>query len=159
MSDQPLLTSWSEYAAAVERTLAHATRSIAIFDRDLSALQLERAGTISSLTRFLRSSPGLTLRIAVQAASPLRDRHPRLMELLRVFAHNLHIVETPSHLANLSDSMLLVDDASAVIRFHQDHARSKEIVLDPEACKPYCRRFEDIWTEGGTPISATVAGL
>ena len=93
------------------------------------------------------------------AASPLRDRHPRLMELLRVFAHKLHIVETPSHLANLSDSMLLVDDGSAVIRFHHDHARSKEILLDPEACKPYCRRFEDIWTEGGTPISATVAGL
>lgn len=159
MSDQPLLTSWSEYAAAVERTLAHAKHAIAIFDPDLSSLQLERAGIIGSLTRLLRSSPTSTVRIAVQTASPLRSHHPRLMELLRVFAHNLHIVETPPHLARLSDSMLLVDDTSALIRFHYDHARSKEIILDPEACKPYCRRFDEIWAEGGTPISATVAGL
>ncbi|MBK8523622.1 MAG: hypothetical protein IPL58_05555 [Betaproteobacteria bacterium] len=78
---------------------------------------------------------------------------------VRVFAHNFHVIETPPHLANLSDAILLVDDASALIRFHRDHARSKEIFADPEACKPYHRRFEDIWNEGGNAVSATTAGL
>jgi hypothetical protein len=159
MSDTPLLTSWTDYSAAVERLLAHASRSVAIFDHDLSSLRLEHPATIAALTRLLRSSPAASLRIAVQAASPLRTHHPRLMDLLRLFAHNFHVVETPPHLANLADSMLLVDDVSAVIRFHRDHARSKEIIADPEACKPYYRRFDDIWNEGGTPVSAMTAGL
>jgi hypothetical protein len=159
MNDAPLLTSWSEYSAAVERQLGNARRSIVIFDRDLASLQLERPGTIASLTRLLHSSPAATLRIALQTAGLLQARQPRLLELLRTFAHNFHVVETPPHLANLSDSMLIVDNSSALIRFHNDHARSKEIIGDPEACKPYCRRFDEIWDEGGTPISATVAGL
>lgn len=159
MSDIPLLTSWSEYSVAVERQLGSARHSIAIFDRDLASLQLERAGTIASLTRLLHSSPSATLRIALQTADLLHARQPRLLELLRVFAHNLHVVETPPHLAKLSDAMLIVDNASALIRFHNDHARSKEIISDAEACKPYCRRFDEIWNEGGTPVSATVAGL
>lgn len=159
MSNTPLLTTWSEYSAAVERLLAHASRSVAIFDHDLSSLRLEHPATIASLARLLRASPASSLRIAVQTAGPLRTHHPRLMELLRVFAHNFHVIETPPHLANLSDAILLVDDASALIRFHRDHARSKEIFADPEACKPYHRRFEDIWSEGGSAISATTAGL
>lgn len=159
MSDRPLLTSWHEYSAAVERLLAHASHSVAIFDRDLSSLQLERASVNASLTRLLRSSPAASLRIAVQAAAPLRNHHPRLQELLRTFAHNLHIVETPPHLASLSDSILLVDNTSALVRFHHDHARCKELINDPEACKPYCRRFEEIWAEGGAPVSTTIAGL
>lgn len=159
MSDRPLLTSWSEYSTAVERLLAQAEHSVAIFDRDLSSLQLERPTVIASLTRLLQSSPSASLRIAIQAPAALRTRHPRLMELLRTFAHKLQIVEMPEHLAHLSDSMLLVDGTSALIRFHRDHARSKELIKDPEACKPYFRRFEDIWMEGGSPISASTAGL
>jgi hypothetical protein len=159
MSDTHLLTSWSEYSTAVERMLGNVRHSVVIFDRDLSSLQLERAGTIASLTRLLRSSPSAALRISVQTAGLLRTRQPRLLELLRTFAHNFHAVETPPHLAHLSDAMLIVDSTSALIRFHNDHARSKEIINDPEACKPYCRRFDEIWNEGGATISATTAGL
>lgn len=159
MSETHLLASWSEYSAAVDRMLGNARHSVVIFDRDLASLRLERAGTIASLTRLLRSSPSASLRISVQTAGLLRTHQPRLLELLRVFAHNFHAVETPPHLAHLSDVMLIVDNSSALIRFHNDHARSKEIINDPESCKPYCHRFDEIWNEGGISVSATIAGL
>ncbi len=155
----PLITSWTEYAAVAERLLGHAQHTLVIFDRDLLPLHLERPAQIASLTRFLHTSPMSRLRIAVHSADALRNQHPRLLDLLCNFAHKFQVQEIPPHLANLSDSLLIADGESALIRFHCDHARSKEILADAEACKPYAKRFEDIWNEGGTPISATVAGL
>ena len=55
--------------------------------------------------------------------------------------------------------MLLADDTSALIRFHQDHARSKKVIGDAEACKPYQRRFDELWSKAGTQVSATTVGL
>lgn len=159
MAEQPLITSWTDYAEAGDRLLSRAAHSIAIFDHDLSSLRLERPSVIASLTRFLRTNPSSTLRVVVHTADALRTRHPRLMDLLGVFAHKFQVFETPSHLANLSDSMLLIDQESGLIRFHYDHARSKEIVADPVSLKPYCKRFEDIWAERGTPVSASTTGL
>jgi hypothetical protein len=159
MSPSPLITSWTEYAAVAERLLGLAQRTLVIFDRNLLSLHLERPTQIASLTRFLRTSPMSELRIAVHSAEPLRNQHPRLLDLLRSYAHKFHVQEIPPHLSNLSDSMLIADGESALIRFHCDYARSKEIAADTEACKPYVKRFEDIWSEGGSPVSATVAGL
>lgn len=156
---QDLITSWTDYAAAAHRMLGRATRTIAIFDHDLSALRLENPAVIASLTGFLRTSPLTSLRIAVQDSRPLLTAHPRLLSLLDTFAHKLHVVETPAHLAALADSLLIVDGDSALVRFHRDHARSKEIVADTVACEPYRRRFDDIWAETGTPVSARSTGL
>lgn len=159
MATENLLTSWAEYSTAADELLPLARHSIAIFDHDLSSLRLETPGHHATLLHFLRSTPGAILRIAVQNVDPTRRNSPRLMELLRLFAHSFQLVETPPHLANLADSLLLIDDDKALIRFHRDHARSKNILGDAEACQPYRKRFEDIWNEGGTPVSATTIGL
>ena len=159
MGTSELMTTWAEHDASVERLLPMARHSIAIFDRDLSCFRLESPMLHDHLVRFLRDHPGATLRIAVRQADALQRNSPRLMQLLRLFAHNFHLVETPPHLAHLSDSMLLVDDGHALIRFHHDFARCREIVGDAEACQPYRKRFEEIWNDGCTPISATTIGL
>lgn len=159
MNESALITSWAEYAATAERLLHQARNTILILDRDLGSLHLDRPTQVACLSGFLRASPRAMLRIALHNSELLRHHHPRLMELLRTFAHNFQVQELPPHLANLSDAMLIVDDQSALIRFHQDHARSKELVSDAEACKPYRKRFDDIWAEGGTSVSATTIGL
>lgn len=159
MASERLLTSWGEYETAIGQILPLAQHSVAIFDRDLTTLRLERPSVSEALAAFLRRSPDALLRIAVQSAQPLRERSPRLLQMLRWSAHNFHLVEVPPHLARLSDTMLLVDGEHGIIRFHQDHPRGKEILSTPEGCQPYYQRFEEIWAEGGTPISATTLGL
>jgi len=153
-----LLTSWGEYDAAVGRVLPAARRSLLIFDRDLQVLALEQAARHELLAGFLRQ-PDSELRVVVLSAQPVLSRCARLLGLLRTFAHHFQLVEAPPHLGHLSDSMLIADGENAVIRFHRDHPRSKEIIADAEACKPYLKRFDEIWAEGGTPISATTLGL
>lgn len=152
------MTSWGEYDAAIDEALADARLAIDIFDLDLVALKLETPGRHEALAAFLRR-PDACLRIAVQSSRPVLDRCPRLLTLLRLHAHHFRLQETPPHLASLADSLLLVDGVGGVVRFHHDHARSKSIADDAEACKSYCKRFEEIWNEGGTPLSATTLGL
>lgn len=159
MTSERLLTSWGEYETAIGQLLPLAQHSVAIFDSDLIALQLEKLPVSAALAAFLSRSPDAQLRIAVQSAQPARERCPRLMQMLRWSAHKFHFVEVPQHLAQLSDSLLLIDGEHGIIRFHQDHPRGKEILSSPEGCKPYNQRFEEIWAEGGTPIGATTLGL
>ena len=53
---------------------------------------------------------------------PLQQRHPILQELLTTYSHNSAVQQTPEHLAHLRDSMILVDDAHALIRFDRNAA-------------------------------------
>lgn len=158
MSMGPIINSWTEYAGLAEQLLGEATQSIDIFDSDLSALHLDRPAQIAQLSDFLKKSPAATLRIALHRAAPLRDQHPRLMELMRIYAHKFHVREIPAHLTHLADCMLIVDRRSVLVRFHHDHPRCREI-RDDEASKPYGKRFDEIWAEGGTAVSAYTTGL
>jgi len=158
MSSERLMTSWGEYDAAIGRQLSAARHTILIFDRDLQTLNVERPARAEVLAAFL-SQPDSRLCIVVQSVQLIRQHGARLLSLLRLHAHHFELVEAPPQLASLNDSMLLVDGESAVIRFHRDQPRSKEIVADPEACSPYLKRYEDIRAEGGTPIGATTLGL
>lgn len=159
MTKLPLITSWADYSVAGARIIAGARRSLVIFDRDLCALRLEDAANIAALAAFLSLPESTALRIVVRDSEPLRYRQPRTLKLLQSFSHRLEIREAPEHLLRLSDSLLIADACNGLVRFHDDHARSREIVADAEACQPYCQRFNDVWAEGGTPVSLTTLGL
>jgi hypothetical protein len=154
-----MITHWSEYGSAVQKILFLATRSIRIFDPDLARLGLETRENAFFLRRFLASAPHNSLQIVLRNAEPFRRDSPRLFELLRDFPHLMQVRECAPQLVNLTDAMLLSDDRHAVIRIHQDHARSRVVIDDAGACRSYHIRFDEILAEGGTPISATTLGL
>jgi len=159
MDNAPLITSWADYSAAAARIIAGARHSLVIFDRDLCALRLEDPANIAALTSFLKQPAATSLHIVLRDGELLRSRQPRTLKLLTTFAHRMKIHEAPEHLQRLPDSLLIADARNGLIRFHEDHARSREIPDDAEACQPYCQRFDDIWTEGGNPLGATPVGL
>lgn len=154
-----LITQWSEHDGAVQKILLLATRSLRIFDPDLARLGLESRESEFFLRRFLTSAPRNTLQIVLRNAEPFRRSSPRLFKLLADFPHALQVWECPPHLAHLTDAMFLADDRHALVRIHQDHARSRVIIDNADACRPYLTRFDDILREGGTPVGATTLGL
>lgn len=153
------MNSWSEQQAALDQLLALAGRTLAIYDRDLVRLKLDDPARIAALTRLLASDPNARLRIAVRDARHVRNHAPRLITLLRQHCHQMMVQETPENLAHLRDSMILADDGHTLVVFDQDQPRCKLILDDPAAIRPYLRRFDDLWQEGGTPVSASVLGL
>ena len=154
-----LITSWADYQTALDRLLAFASQKIRIYDEDLSSLKLESEPRQTHIKRILRAGHEDTLQIALRNASPFRQQHPVLLKLLSAYGHLAAVQETPPQLAHLRDSMILVDDKHALIRFERDLPRSKLLIDEIDEIRPYLTRFREIWTEGGESVSATTLGL
>jgi len=154
-----LITSWSAHHNALTQLLKLALKSVKIFDEDLEKLKLERADNCELFRQFLAADRRRIAQIFVKNPEPLRRNSPRLMQLLANHSSNLSIHVCPPHLGSLNDSMFIVDDRNALIRFHKDHVRSKIIGDDAEECAPYVNRFAEIQREGGEQVSATTLGL
>jgi hypothetical protein len=157
--NQGLITHWSEYRDAVQKVLLAATRSIRIFDPDLTRLGLESRENAFSLRCFLTAAPYNTLQIVLRNAKPFRNDSPRLFQLLVDFPHTVEVGECAPQLLKLTDAMVLADDCHALVRIHEDYARSRVVIDDVAACRPYLTRFDEILKAGRTSISATTLGL
>lgn len=154
-----LFNSWGEYQAAIDRVLALAEREIRIYDQDMIGLKLDSPSRLERLTRLLQSNRPDTLQVAVRDSEGLKRDCPRLMQLLTTYTHGMTVQQTPEHLAHLRDAMILIDGRHGLIRFDRDHPRSKLLIDENEELLPYLRRFEEIKSEGGTPLSITTLGL
>ena len=62
-------------------------------------------------------------------------------------------------MAHLRDSMLIIDDKHALIRFERDLPRSKLLVDEIDELKPYLNRFSELVSAGGEPIRTSTLGL
>ena len=154
-----IFTTWAEYGAAVTRVIDSADSSIKVFDRDLQRLPFERPEINAQLANFLRRRASNRIQIVVQDSGPLLRYGARLMRLLTSYGHNLQVILATEQTAALTDSLLIVDERHAVIRFHVEQARGKLIMDDAAETRPYAKRFADIVAEGGTAVSPGVPGL
>ncbi len=154
-----LITNWSEHDSFLQKILMLASKTLRIFDPDLSKLKLEQPGSAETLRLFLNADRQRTVSVVVKNAELFRRDCPRLMKLLATYPQNMAVIECPLHLASLNDSMLIADDKHALIRFHTDNVRSKAIIDNAEECIPYVYRFKEIMKEGGEQICATTLGL
>ncbi|MDR2186817.1 MAG: hypothetical protein LBE62_02050 [Azonexus sp.] len=154
-----LITTWNDYRTAFDRLLAEAQGKISFYDEDLSKPGFASPDRLDHLQRILRSGYDLALRLAVRHAASLPQREPGLMKLLGTYSHRAAAQETPPQLAHLRDSMFIVDDRHALIRFDRDQPRSKLLLDEAAEIRPYLQRFEEIWAEGGESIRPTTLGL
>ena len=154
-----LITSWADYQTAIDRLLAIATHHICVYDEDLATLKLDSRPRLEHIKRLLDAKHGDILRMAVRNASPLRHQHPLLQQLLTTYGHLTAAQETPSQIAHLRDSMIIVDGKHGLIRFERDMPRSKLLIDEADELRPYLARFEEIWTEGGVRITNSVTGI
>ena len=154
-----LITNWTDHDSYLQKILLLATRTLRIFDEDLTRLGLEKPENSLFLRRFLATDRHNSLTVVVRNADPFRRRSPRLMNLLSDFPNSMTFYECAPQLATLNDAMVLADSSHALIRFHEDHVRSKVVIDNADECRPHLLRFEEILKEGGTLISTTTLGL
>lgn len=159
MSSQSL-TTWNDYQQSIDQVLALATRTLSIFDADLSLFKLEDPARHAHLRRLLISREyGCRLTIIVQYADFVRQYCPRLLQLLSLHASALSIIEAPTDLASLQDSLLIADGRHLLVRFDRQQPRARLMIDAADDCAPYVARFAEIFAEGGQAISPTTLGL
>lgn len=154
-----LITTWTEHHCALQKVLLLASKTLRIFDDDLSKFKLESRENSEILQHFLTAKQENSLCIVLKNSRPVRCQSPRLMALLRNHPHQMSIVECPLHLASANNSLCLADDRHALVRIHHDQARARLVIDSAPDCSIYLQQFEAIADEGGEPISVTTLGL
>ena len=154
-----LITSWQDYQTAIDRLLFMACQKICIYDEDLGQLKLESALRLHQIKRILRAGHKESLQIIVRNAERLHNQSPLLIKLLSDFSHLATAQQSPPNMAHLRDSMLIIDDKHALIRFERDLPRSKLLVDEIDELKPYLNRFAELSAAGGEPIRTSTLGL
>jgi hypothetical protein len=147
------------FQAAVERLLEQPGRELRMFDPDGSALKLNDPGRIERLERFLLASRTRRLQLVLHNIDHVQRQCPRLMTLLRRFAHAMQINRTHEEIREVQDAFLLMDSMHYVRRPVAQFFRGAIGLGDENEGQALRGRFGEIWSASYPAVSSTTIGL
>jgi hypothetical protein len=156
---QTTLDTVAAQSAAIDEIIALARHAVRVFDRDLSEAGWNSAARTERLGAFLRKHPGARLEIIVHDTRWLESSCPRLLALLRRFAHAVTIYRTGPEARGAMDPLVIVDGRHFLHRYHVEQPRATLAIDAPQAANPLVKRFDEIWATGEPGLTATVLGL
>jgi len=148
----------AEQVAALDAIVALARARLQVFDVDLSQGGWDRPERIDALTRFLRGR-NARFDVIVHDTRWLEASAPRFVALLRQFGHGMTVYKTGAEARSAMDPLCIADARHYVHRFHVERPRAAVAVDMPQATRPLCSRFEEIWATGEPGLAGTVLGL
>lgn len=147
------------FQAAIERLLAQPGRELRIFDPDGASLRLNDSPRIAGLERFLAASRTRRLYLVVHDTDHLTRFCPRLLALLRRYAHAMQINRTQEHIRELQDAFLVLDSQHYVRRPQASFYRGAIGLGDETEALAMRARFMEIWEASVPGVSSTTIGL
>jgi hypothetical protein len=157
-SQHEKLVGVADYERALSRLLTRPQRVLRIFDRQLDRF-IDTPANHQLLRTFLTRSRASRLHIVLHDSSTLTRDCPRLVGLLRQFAHAIAIHETEAHAKGVYDPFLVVDDRDHLHRFHYEDSRALLVLDDPPATSVFLERFAELWEASYPAVSGTTLGL
>jgi hypothetical protein len=154
-----LITSWHDHDLAVERLFSIAQEKILIYANELTPLKLDSEANHAAIKQFLKKGQADCLQVILRNALNWQYTQPRLAALCLSYSHLISFREAPADLAHLTDSMLLIDNTHALVRFDEHFARSKLLIDEAEEIRPYVLRFSQIHIASSELASQTTLGL
>jgi hypothetical protein len=150
-------SSRSEFESQLRECIGCARVTLHMFDPDFALFPLGDSRMDTVLRSFLAG--GGTLKLAMHSATHLERNCPRLLRLLRDYAHRIECRATPRTLHQLTDSFCIADGVHIVRRFHSGHMRGEAVYNSPEATELPRERFAAIWAESLPTLPPSTTGL
>jgi len=147
------------FQAAVERLLEQPGRELRVFDPDGTALLLNDAPRIERIERFLLASRTRRLYLVLHDTEHLTRQCPRMLALLRRFAHAIQINRTDETIRELQDAFLVLDSLHFVRRPVSQFFRGAMALGDETEALAMRGRFMEIWAASYPAVSGTTVGL
>jgi hypothetical protein len=147
------------FQAAVERLLEQPGRELRVFDPDGAALLLNDAPRIERIERFLLASRTRRLYLVLHDTEHLTRQCPRMLALLRRFAHAIQINRTDETIRELQDAFLVLDSLHFVRRPVSQFFRGAMALGDETEALAMRGRFMEIWAASYPAVSGTTVGL
>ena len=148
-----------EFQQVVDRLLEQPGRELRIFDPDLVALRLNSPARIAQLDRFLRASRTRRIQIAVHRTDHVTRYCPRMMDLLKLFAHAIQINRTHEEISDLQDAFIVLDAQHYLRRPVAAHLRGAIGLDDENEALAMRARFMEIWSASYPGVASTTVGL
>jgi hypothetical protein len=152
------LHSIAEQAEGIDAVIGRSRSRVRVFDVDLAQAGWSGAERAERLAAFLRGR-GARLEIIVHDTRHLEQSCPRLLALLKSYAHAMTVYRTGPEARGAMDPLVIGDDRHFLHRFHVDGARAALAFDAPAAARPLVARFDEIWATGEPGLSGTVLGL
>ena len=147
------------YEAATALLIGRARRELRIFDPNLGRGGYQSIQVHDLLSRFLIADRQNRLTIIMHDSEFLTSHCPRMIQLLRHYAHAMTISLTEGRAQAAQDAFVLADDGDYLHRFHVDHARFKYQLDNKVAAKPLHERFGQLQEASHVRLSAVSLGL
>jgi hypothetical protein len=147
------------FQAAVERLLEQPGRELRVFDPDGAALRLNDPQRIERIDRFLHASRTRRIYLVVHNTDHLTRQCPRLMTLLKRFAHAMQINQTHEEIREVQDAFLVLDAVHYVRRPMATLFRGAIGLGDENEGQALRGRFGEIWSASYPAVSSTTVGL
>ena len=147
------------FQTAVDRLMEQPGRELRVFDPDGAALRLNDPQRIARIDRFLLASRTRRLYLVVHDTDHLTRQCPRLLTLLRRFAHAMQINRTHEEIREVQDAFLLLDGMHYVRRPVARLFRGAMGLGDENEGQALRGRFGEIWSSSYPAVSSTTVGL
>jgi hypothetical protein len=147
------------FQTAVDRLMEQPGRELRVFDPDGAALRLNDPKRIERLDRFLLASRTRRFYLVVHDTDHLTRQCPRLLTLLRRFAHAMQINRTHEEIREVQDAFLLLDGMHYVRRPVAALFRGAMGLGDENEGRALRGRFGEIWSSSYPAVSSTTVGL
>ena len=148
-----------EYQQALDTVIEHARHTLRIFDFDLHDGGYNALPRYDRLKRFLQARSKNRLLIVLHNVEYIKRDCPRILNVLREHSEAVFIHQTNAEARNISDPLLIADDAHYVHRFHYEQPRVERVLNDLALTQPFLHRFEEIWHASTLAVAATTIGL
>jgi hypothetical protein len=130
-----------------------------MFDPDGAALRLNDPARIERLERFLLASRTRRVYLVLHDTDHVTRQTPRLLTLLRRFAHAVQINRTHEEIREVQDAFLLLDSMHYVRRPVASLFRGAMGLGDENEAQAMRGRFGEIWSASYPAVSSTTVGL
>jgi len=157
--ERHMLRGENDYQQAIDRVISQATKTVHIFDPNLSVGGYASAQRHSLLSDFLLQSRDNRLTMVLHETDYLMMYCPRIMELLRFHSYQMSICRTQEHARHAADVMVISDDMHYVHRFHATGDRFLLGLNDVVGIGPLKERFEQLHEAAYPAVFATTLGL
>ena len=147
------------FQQAVDRVLEQSGRELRIFDPDLSGLRLNMPERIARLQSFLTQSRTRRVYIAIHDTDYVTRYCPRMLALLKRYAHAIQIQRTDEEIRELQDAFFVLDAAHYVRRPAAHYWRGAVGIGDESEALTMRARFFEIWADSYPAVSPTTLGL
>ncbi len=152
-------TTPSEFRAAFDLLLAGSPQHLRLYDHDLDLFDIEQPERHACLRQLCVAGGGRSIDVLLDDTRHLVRDCPRLIHMLRDFGHVLHIRLSSPNAPRPDQAFVLADRQSVLIRTDKTALLGVVHPDAPHQALPWLQRFEAMWQQAQTNMSATPLGL